>query len=524
MTKKATVTQVNWEDDKLGIQQHVVGFACILEQEKYTPNGTSKVYSISAEFGVGKTFFCTKLHDVLKQNGVPVSILNIWEMDFYDNPLVPILIKLQETYDISGTTGKKIPTKLLNWFKSGLSGVSIKANIPKIGEVCLDGKEIVRCNEKLNDKLQESDIYNEYKQFKTELDNLKDFLKDWTKELGKPVVIIIDELDRCRPDYAVKTLEILKHFFDIPGLVFVLAIDEKQLQNSVKTLFGTENFDGYKRKFINNSFILPSPDKAKFVDFLYTRSGLSDMIKQIETNEKDLVFTAHLPNPLSQNYQNIQNFNKTQTCEQIIKTYFTYYSSWFDFKLRHMEQVFDRLTLFTKSILSENELFSPDLAVMLVCLHEFNITIYNAIKIRQYITDTGKSLLGAILDEINKLYDKNYIWEHFRADKNVVPSEVPNINNFSTVGSSDYLTKHIHHNVDRFFKKWDNDNLKWIREEDIHKQKSTICNNHRLIKIEYTDDEIKWGGKKNFDNTSDFDIDAFKQTYFEKMDFIANFK
>ena len=86
--KKATVAQVNWEDDKLGIQQHVVGFANILTQEKYVPNGSSKVYSISAEFGVGKTFFCTKLHDVLKQEDIPTSILNIWDMDFYDNPLI----------------------------------------------------------------------------------------------------------------------------------------------------------------------------------------------------------------------------------------------------------------------------------------------------------------------------------------------------------------------------------------------------------------------------------------------------
>lgn len=523
MTTKATTAPVNWDDDKLGIQQHVIDFAHILEQEKYTPGGSSKVYSISAEFGVGKTFFCTKLHDVLKQDGIPASILNIWEMDFYDNPLIPILIKLQETYDISGATGKKIPTKLLNWFKSGLSGVSIRANIPKIGEVCLDGKEMVNRNEELNNKLHESDIYNEYKQFKTELDNLKDFLKNWTKELGKPVVIIIDELDRCRPDYAVKTLEILKHFFDIPGLVFVLAIDEKQLQNSVKTLFGTENFDGYKRKFINNSFILPSPDKAKFVDFLYLKSGLADIVKQIETNEKDLVFTARLPNPLSQNYQEVQNVNKIQTCEHIIKNYFTFYSSWFKFTLRHMEQVFDRLTLFSKAILSANELFSPDLAVLLVCLHEFNLTIYDKIRDRKYITDTGKSVFGAILDEAHKLYDRKYT-EYFGSDRDLLPPSTPNINDFSTVGPADRLTKIISHNVDRFFKKYGTDTTKWIREEDVLKQKSAICNNRRLIKIEYTDDEIRWEGKQNFDNVSDFNLDAFRQNYFNKMDFISNFK
>ena len=271
MGKIEIAPQIDWNKDKLGIKDNVIGFANILKQEKYTQDGTSKVYSISAEFGIGKTFFCERLRDVLEQDNIPVSILNIWGMDFYENPLVPILVKLQEIYDISNKTGQKIPTKLLKWFKSGLSGVSVKANIPWVGEVCVDGKEMVDRNEKLNDKLQENDIYNEYKQFKTELDNLKDFLKNWTKELDKPAVIIIDELDRCRPDYAVKTLEILKHFFDIPGLVFVLAVDEEQLKSSVETLFGTKNFDGYKRKFINNSLnYLPQTKKA--LPIIYTKN------------------------------------------------------------------------------------------------------------------------------------------------------------------------------------------------------------------------------------------------------------
>ena len=167
MGKTEIAPQIDWNKDKLGIKDNVIGFANILKQEKYTQDGTSKVYSISAEFGIGKTFFCERLRDVLEQDNIPVSILNIWEMDFYENPLVPILVKLQEIYDISNKTGQKIPTKLLKWFKSGLSGVSVKANIPWVGEVCVDGKEMVDCNEKLNDKLQENDIYNEYKQFKT---------------------------------------------------------------------------------------------------------------------------------------------------------------------------------------------------------------------------------------------------------------------------------------------------------------------------------------------------------------------
>ena len=51
-----------------------------------------------------------------------------------------------------------------------------------------------------------------------------------------------------------------------------------------------------------------------------------------------------------------------------------------------MEQVFDRLILFSKSILNTNELFSPDLAVLLVCVHEFDLKIYNELKNNNFIT------------------------------------------------------------------------------------------------------------------------------------------
>lgn len=78
-----------------------------------------------------------------------------------------------------------------------------------------DGKNIVDTNEALKEKTNsEIDIYTEYIDIKSEIENIKVFLKSWAESFkDKPVVVIIDELDRCRPDYAVKTLEVLKHFF-----------------------------------------------------------------------------------------------------------------------------------------------------------------------------------------------------------------------------------------------------------------------------------------------------------------------
>ena len=443
-------------------------------------------------------------------------MLNIWQMDFYENPLVPLLIKIKDIY----VNYNKIKTTTTNIAKKSGKVISKAAKLAIKYKTGINIDSFINIYKSLGNT--KSDLYNDYLKFEKELDELKKTLSSWAKKLDKPVIIIIDEIDRCRPDYAVKTLEILKHFFDIPGFVFVLAIDEEQLKSSVKTLFGTENFDGYKRKFINNSFLLPTPDKIRFTNFLYEKSGMINVVKQLEEKQLDLVFMANSPNPASQRHAEIQQFNRTQTSEQIIKNYFAYYSTWFNFTLRHMEQVFDRLVLFAKSVLAESVLFSPDLAVFLVCLHEFDINIYNQVKKISYITDTSKGLISCVSEEAYKLYDKNWKEKFGPEELNLIPT-IPNIDGFSTIGSADNIRKIIRNNVDRFFKKDENDLTKWIREEQIYGQKRAINNKQRLIKIVYTVDEKRWENKKDFDNITNFDISAFKNLYFNKMDFLSRF-
>ena len=531
--KKATVAQVNWEDDKLGIQQHVVGFANILTQEKYVPNGSSKVYSISAEFGVGKTFFCTKLHDVLKQEDIPTSILNIWEMDFYDNPLIPLLIKIKDLYikynqlRTTASDAVKFFAKIIKVFTKHQYGIDIDKFIETYQNL----------------KPHKSDIYNNYQEFNQELTKLKKLLSSWTERQNKPVVIIIDELDRCRPDYAVKTLEILKHFFDIPGFVFVLAIDEEQLKSSVETLFGTKNFDGYKRKFINNSFVLPAPDKVKFTDFLYEKSGLANVIQQIEEKNIDLVFKTTLKDiglrqfHGDQTLQKEREFNKNQTAEKIIKRYFAAYSIWFKFSLRQMEQVCDRFVLFSNNILRRNVLFSPDLAVFLVCLHEFDLQIYNKLR-------TGSNKVygqhGGLLKHIyctsktensiaRSIYKDDADSMFGDLNRTIIP-KVPEILGFSSLGTSEQQSMVvIRDNIDRFFAVEESQKhpLAWIIEIQNHETGtySMVQNNGRIAVITHSKRDTAWKEPSvDIDTAPQFDLMHFRQVYFDNMDFIANFK
>lgn len=530
-----------WADDKLGIKENVIGFSNILKQEKFTESGTSKVYSISAEFGIGKTFFCDKLKDVLKQDNIPVSMLNIWKMDFYENPLVPLLINLQKTY-AQYSAGPRIfpnPTKLLNAFKTIVSGISIEANAPLFGKIVIDGEKMVNCHENLKKNAKDSSIYTEYEQFEEELNNLKTFLKNWAKEVDKPIVIIIDELDRCRPDYAVKTLEILKHFFDISGFVFVLSIDEEQLKSSVETLFGTKNFDGYKRKFINNSFILPNPDKEKFTNFLYEKSGLANVIKHIEDSNKDLIFKVRRDNYKDfinrsffgeNNAKEIEkcvNFNKLQTSESIIKRYFTAYSIWFKFTLRQMEQVFDRLVLFTKTIADTDMLFSPDLAVYCICLHEFDLKIYTRIKNKNSLNhnEYSLSLIAGNASSISYELYKGESFEKFaKLNRTLIP-KCPEIPDFSIIDNPNHPEIFIYDNVDRFFVIDRENPLKWLRDAVVDHQKNPIDNKCRIGIVAHSKAEAKWVNiEPDIDTESKFNLEQFKQTYFDKIEFISNFK
>ena len=75
-------------------------------------------------------------------------------------------------------------------------------------------------------------------------------------------MVMINELDRCRPSYAVELLEVAKHLFSADRIVFVLAVNCDQLAHSVTALYGNDfDAEGYLRRFFDVDFQLPEPDR-----------------------------------------------------------------------------------------------------------------------------------------------------------------------------------------------------------------------------------------------------------------------
>jgi hypothetical protein len=107
------------------------------------------------------------------------------------------------------------------------------------------------------EKLVEDRI-GEFGREKLVLSEFRTQLQAFASSFPKSTIVIIDELDRCRPDFAVNLLERVKHFFDVENVVFVLLINKKQFSNAIRGVYGAEtDARAYLEKFLNFTFTFP---------------------------------------------------------------------------------------------------------------------------------------------------------------------------------------------------------------------------------------------------------------------------
>ena len=102
-------------------------------------------------------------------------------------------------------------------------------------------------------------------------ENIKNFFTELLEERGKRLVLFIDELDRCKPSYAVQLLERIKHYLCDERITFVFSVNLGELQHTIKHYYGND-FDAcrYLDRFFDMRISLPPADKTAF----YREMGL----------------------------------------------------------------------------------------------------------------------------------------------------------------------------------------------------------------------------------------------------------
>ncbi|MFA6010146.1 MAG: P-loop NTPase fold protein [Desulfobacteraceae bacterium] len=258
--------------------------------EFVTSSNEPMVVCIDAPWGQGKTTFLRMWEQHLKDNAIPTLYFNAWKNDFSDDALVCLIGEISASISEISKSGDE--SKAREYFNKakGLGITLLKRSVPVAAKIATAGAlDLDKLTEQSLSGLAESlakDQIEKYEGSKKTLETfrvtLSEFAKSITKEdTPRPLVFIIDELDRCRPIFAIEILEKAKHFFDVENIVFVLGADKEQLGSSIKAIYGNDlNVNGYLRRFIDFDYILPQPEKGLFVNTLFEKFSFSEYFSQ----------------------------------------------------------------------------------------------------------------------------------------------------------------------------------------------------------------------------------------------------
>nr|GEU29198.1 hypothetical protein [Tanacetum cinerariifolium] len=289
-----------WDDDFLNRRDEANYLSEYLAARYHVKkNERGFVLAINGDWGLGKSFLIDRWSSDLKKSGHPVIMFNSWENDFTTEPLVAFISELNSALDIYFSKmpqGQIILKSWLNQAKAvlvptlkvvGLAALKHGAGVGMqelntyvlgTGEnehkeiVDIDTKEIAEKLEKVIEEELKShvNVKKSIQNFKTILSDLVNFLED---QAGTqlPIFIFIDELDRCRPDYAIKLLEGIKHLFGIPGIHFIVATNLSELAHSIRAVYGEQfGAERYLKRFFDMEYSLPEPEGIEFAAELMT--------------------------------------------------------------------------------------------------------------------------------------------------------------------------------------------------------------------------------------------------------------
>lgn len=232
--------------------------------DNISSNRTSTCFAINGPWGCGKSFvldmFEKQLNMIQSEETYTdkyfVIRYNSWKYDYYEEPLVAIVATMisvieEKTKLFPDSQEKREILGMLKATGVALLSMASAAVKDKTGLDFQTAFETVRKGEKEGAAAYENaHEYDVYFSFNKVIEKLASLIQDLSKNYT--VVILVDELDRCLPEYAIKVLERLHHLTDgNSNIITVVAIDKTQLMSSVKQIFGFEKPEKYLEKFFN---------------------------------------------------------------------------------------------------------------------------------------------------------------------------------------------------------------------------------------------------------------------------------
>ena len=261
-----------WGDDKLNRSQVAQTLTKLI-----TGKEQPLVVSLSGGWGTGKTFMLQRWQKDLEKGGYVSIYFNAWEDDFCNDPFVAIIGQITKEIESQIKSHKE--------FKDVFEDV--------LGQVKKAAKKFIACSSlKMVDKAtyglvgkesidsMKNKVLSEYEKQRKAKKELKDSLREMSTKVrkmsttdkansGKPLVFIVDELDRCRPTFAIELLERIKHVFDVPNMVFVVGINRDELCQSIRSVYGEIDANTYLQRFFDVPLTMPEVSARDYFQYVW---------------------------------------------------------------------------------------------------------------------------------------------------------------------------------------------------------------------------------------------------------------
>jgi len=262
------------------------------------------VVALDSPWGEGKTTFVKMWRGYLHQQNIKSIYFDAFEHDYSDDPFICLSAELLTFFESVGAEEQTLKDKMASVGKGVLkAGLNLGLKVLTLNAVdgtALEnvGADIAQELSTITDK-QILDRIQTQKNLKQNIQDFRDRLVQVVQDhAGGTLVFVIDELDRCRPDFAVAMIEQVKHLFAARGVVFVLVLNSKQMQEYVRGVYGVSIKDAerYLQKFINIWASLPpkegrgeAPEYRAVIRNFVGRTGLRESgVHEVDVIEKHL--------------------------------------------------------------------------------------------------------------------------------------------------------------------------------------------------------------------------------------------
>ena len=266
----------------------------ILNSEQYKRDNESDSYVIALDsaWGTGKSYFIDLLTQSATDDTLRIVKYNAWKNDYCENAFEPLIYDIltsdclsfsmeneadaenvQKMISHIGKIGLAMGKQLLFSAAKDKFGIDVEKAFAEAKDTDKPFKNfLLRQSQELAEINNERESFEKFKQF---LEQSTSYLKDNNQKL----VVVIDELDRCKPTFAIQTLEVVKHLFDVNNIVFLFAVDIQQLSHSISSVYG-QGFDsvGYLCRFFDYIAKMPEPNIGKYIlDNISSIEALAEM-------------------------------------------------------------------------------------------------------------------------------------------------------------------------------------------------------------------------------------------------------